>query len=146
MRTIAIGGKQPFSYELCGGTHVDETGDIGLFLITFEGSAASGVRRIEAATGRVAYDIAAKRMRLLKQTSNLLSSPVEEVPTKTQSLLDEIDQNRKQIAKLRQELVAAEFSQYLQAVPLVNGVPVLSVVLENADIESLRGMTDRFRQ
>ncbi len=146
VRTIAIGGKQPFSYELCGGTHVDETGDIGLFLITFEGSAASGVRRIEAATGRVAYDIAAKRMRLLKQTSNLLSSPVEDVPAKTQALLDEIDQNRKQIAKLRQELVAAEFTQYLQAVPLVNGVPVLSVVLENADIESLRGMTDRFRQ
>ncbi len=146
VRTIAIGGKTPFSYELCGGTHVDETGDIGLFLITFEGSAASGVRRIEAATGREAYEIVAKRMRALKQTANLLSSPMEEVPVKTQALLDEIDQNRKQLAKLRQDLVAAEFTQYLQDIPLVNGVPVLSVVLENADIESLRGMTDRFRQ
>ena len=57
VRTIAIGEKEkPFSYELCGGTHVSETSEIGTFIITSEGSAAAGIRRIEAVTGRKAYE------------------------------------------------------------------------------------------
>ena len=62
VRTIAIGGEKPFSYELCGGTHVSETSEIGTFLITSEGSAAAGIRRIEAITGRKAYELVAKRL------------------------------------------------------------------------------------
>ena len=146
VRTISIGDQDPFSYELCGGTHVRETGDIGLFLITSEGSAAAGVRRIEAVTGRGAYELVQKRMRSLKQAAGLLSSQLEDLPAKTQSLLDELERERKQSFKLRQALVAAEFGQLLDSTPSVKGVPVLAAVLQNADSETLRQMCDRFRQ
>ena len=146
VRTISIGEPEPFSYELCGGTHVAETGDIGLFLITSEGSAAAGVRRIEAVTGRGAYELVQKRIRALKQTASLLSSPLEEVPARTQALLDELDNEHKHSLHLRQELVAAEFAIRLDSTQEVKGVRVLASVLKDADAESLRQMCDRFRQ
>jgi alanyl-tRNA synthetase len=146
VRTITIGGDQPVSYELCGGTHVSGTGDIGLFLIVSEGSAAAGVRRIEAVTGRGAYEVVQRRFRALKQGAVLLGSALEEVPAKTQVLLDDAGSTRKQIQRLRQDLVAAEFVRHLADVPLVGDVPVLAVVLPNADADTLRQMTDRFRQ
>ena len=147
VRTITIGQADPISYELCGGTHVSETGDIGLFLITSEGSAAAGVRRIEAVTGRAAYELVQRRFRVLKQTAGLLGSALEDVPVKAQALLEEGERSRKQIARLRQELVAAEFGGHLQQdVQNVSDVPVLAVVLQNADVDTLRQMTDRFRQ
>ena len=146
VRTITIGDQEQISYELCGGTHVDETGDIGLFLITSEGSTAAGVRRIEAVTGRGAYELVQKRFRTIKQTAGLLGSSVDEVLQKTESLLEDNEQSHKQINKLRQDLVAVEFAASLEQVPLVSGVPVLAVVLPNADIDTLRQMTDRFRQ
>ncbi len=146
VRTITIGDNEQISYELCGGTHVDETGDIGLFLITSEGSAAAGVRRIEAVTGRSAYELVQKRFRILKQTAALMGSAMDDVAGKTQALIDEGEQNRKHILKLRQDLVAAEFSKTLTQVPLIAETPVLAAVLANADIDTLRQMTDRFRQ
>ncbi len=146
VRTITIGEPEPFSYELCGGTHVNETGDIGLFLVTSEGSAAAGVRRIEAVTGRGAYELVQKRMRALKQAAALLSSPLEDVPQKTQALLDDLESERKQAARLRQAMVSAEFKARLEKTPLINGTPVLAAVLQGADVETLREMCDLFRQ
>jgi alanyl-tRNA synthetase len=137
---------EPISYELCGGTHVGQTGDIGLFLILSEGSAAAGVRRIEAVTGRGAYEVVQRRFRALKQSAALLGSALEDVPAKTQALLDDAGSARKQIQRLRQDLVAAEFVRYLAEVPFVADVPVLALVLPNADADTLRQMTDRFRQ
>jgi alanyl-tRNA synthetase len=109
VRTITIGGAEPFSYELCGGTHVGETGDIGIFLITSESSAAAGVRRIEAVTGRGAYDLVQKRFRQLKRTAALLGSSVDEVPGKVEALQAEVERSHKQVARVRQDLAAAEF-------------------------------------
>ncbi len=146
VRTITIGDEEQISYELCGGTHVGETGDIGLFLITSEGSTAAGVRRIEAVTGRNAYELVQKRFRILKQTAGLMGSAVDDVLGKTQALIEENEQNHKQINKLRQDLVAVEFVTYLKQVPSVGGVPVMAAVLPNADIDTLRQMTDRFRE
>ena len=146
VRTVTIGGEEPFSYELCGGTHVRETGDIGLFLITSEGSAAAGVRRIEAVTGRAAYELVQRRFRALKQAAASLMSVPEEVPGKVQDLQDDLDAMRKGAAALRQELAAAEFTRYLENVPLIKGVPVLAAQLPNADADTLRQMADRFRQ
>jgi alanyl-tRNA synthetase len=146
VRTITIGGAETFSYELCGGTHVGETGDIGMFLITSESSAAAGVRRIEAVTGRGAYDLVQRRFHTLKQTAGLLTTSLEDVPTKAQGLIDELNHSQKQVASLRQELAIAQFDATLENVPQVKGVPVLAVVLSNADNDTLRSMTDRFRQ
>jgi alanyl-tRNA synthetase len=82
VRTISIGYETPFSYELCGGTHVPETGDLGTFLIASEGSAAAGIRRIEAVTGRKAYDLIQKRFRDIKTTAAILNTSVDELPHK----------------------------------------------------------------
>ncbi len=146
VRNITIGDAEPFSNELCGGTHVDETGDIGTFLITNEGSAAAGIRRIEAVTGRGAYNLIQRRFRALKQSAALLAAPPEETPTKTQALLDELENARKQVAALRSELAASDFSQHLEDIPLIADVPVLVAKLPGADADTLRLMTDRFRE
>jgi len=146
VRNITIGQPEVFSNELCGGTHVDSTGDIGLFLITSEGSAAAGIRRIEAVTGRGAYELVQRRFRALKHSATLLASTPEDIPSKTQSLLDELGAARKQISSLRQQLALTEFIRHLDLVPSVRGVPVLTAQLSGADADALRQMTDRFRQ
>ena len=146
VRTVTVDPKQPISYELCGGTHVAQTGDIGTFLIVSEGSAAAGIRRIEAVTGHAAYELIKERSKALKKTAHLLNAPADEVPLKVSLLQDSLDDARKEIGKLRQEGVADEFTKKLADVPLVNGVPVLTAVLKNADVETLRQMCDLFRQ
>ncbi len=147
VRTITIGaGGDPVSYELCGGTHVTETGDIGLFLITSESSAAAGVRRIEAVTGRGAYELVQRRFRTLKTAASLLTSPPDDVPAKIGQLQEEVEAGRKRIALLRQEAASVEFDRQLSETPQVSGIPVLAALLPNADADTLRAMTDRFRQ
>lgn len=146
VRTIAIGGQEAFSYELCGGTHVEETGDIGLFLLTSEGSAAAGIRRIEAVTGRVAYELVQRRFRALKETARLLNTAPEDVPAKVDTLVEELSAERKTIATLRRDMAQVEFVRELEKVRTVSGVPVLTVGLKGADAETLRQLTDRFRQ
>ncbi len=150
VRTIAISESgdagDPFSYELCGGTHVSETGDIGLFIITSEGSAAAGIRRIEAVTGRGAYELVQRRFRLLKQAAARLGSAIDEVPHKVEAMLAQLDEARKEANTLRRDLAAGEFVRRLDAVPAVKGVPVLTGVLPGANADTLREMTDRFRR
>ncbi len=146
VRTIRIGKPEPFSYELCGGTHVSETGDIGLFLITSEGSAAAGIRRIEAVTGRGAYELVHHRFHILKRTSSLLAATPDELPGKTEALLASLEESRKGISALRQEMAAVEFLKQLENPNSVSGIPVLASILKDADADTLRLLTDRFRQ
>ena len=146
VRNITIGEPEIFSNELCGGTHVDSTGDIGVFIITSEGSAAAGIRRIEAVTGRGAYELIQKRLRALKHTAGLLASSPEEVPIKTEALLEELTANRKQIALLRRDLAASGFILKLEGIPIISGVPVLTTTLGDLDADTLRQMADIFRQ
>jgi len=145
VRTITIGGEEPFSYELCGGTHVDSTGDIGIFLITSESSAAAGVRRIEALTGREAYKLIQRRFRALKQTAGILETNLEEVKTRAESLVGELSDGHREITRLRQALVSAEFEPTMISAQEIGGVRALAVVLNGADADTMRQMTDRFR-
>lgn len=146
VRTIQIGGESPFSYELCGGTHVEETGDIGLCLITSEGSVAAGIRRIEAVTGNSAYQLIQQRFHALRDTTSLLGTTTEALPDKARALLEDLNLSRKQIAALRQDLAAAEFEKTLQKTFVMNGVHVLAATLSQADSGTLRQMIDRFRE
>jgi alanyl-tRNA synthetase len=146
VRTITIGDHETISYELCGGTHVDNTADIGVFLITSEGSAAAGIRRIEAVTGREAYALIQKRFKQLKQTAGTLTCSVDEVPQKAEHTVTQLGHSEKQVAKLRQELASAEFEGAFSHVLDVDGVKVLAALLPNADTDALRQLTDQFRQ
>ncbi len=146
VRTITIDPDEPFSYELCGGTHLDRTGDIGTFLILSEGSAAAGVRRIEAVTGLGAYEVIRKRSAELRKTAQLLNAPMDDVYPVALALADMADDLRKELAASRQDSALSEFRQKLDQTRLVNSVPVLSVVVKNADADTLRQMTDIFKQ
>jgi alanyl-tRNA synthetase len=146
VRTISIGGEHPFSYELCGGTHVSETGDIGVCLIISEGSVAAGIRRIEAVTGRKAYELIQKRFGLINQVSGMLDSTPETLPERVSNLMDELNATRKLLASMRKNQVALEFAQKLQQTSLIYGVSVMAARLNDADADTLRQMVDRFRQ
>lgn len=146
VRTITIGGEYPFSYELCGGTHVNETGEIGICLITSEGSVAAGIRRIEAVTGRKAYELVQNRFATLSKVAGIVGGTADNLPEKITGLMDEISSARKQINSLVQRQVSDEFSLKLQQSKMINGVRLLTARLEEADADTLRQMTDRYKQ
>ncbi len=146
VRTISIGDDQPLSYELCGGTHVEETSDIGLFLITYEGSIAAGIRRIEAVTGWQAYQLARARMNTLEEVNARLGTASAETVIKVENLLQTLGGVEKENQKLRKQLVGSAFDENLENIEQIAGIPVLKAVLPNATMDTLREMADKFRQ
>jgi alanyl-tRNA synthetase len=146
VRNIKIGDPDVFSNELCGGTHVPETGDIGLFLITSEGSAAAGIRRIEAVTGRIAYELAHQRLQTLKQASEMLLTTPDQMVEKAKSLIHDLSATRKQLSGMRQKLASAEFEQTLQSTQDVAGIHLAIAQFTDTDTDTLRQMVDRFRE
>ncbi len=145
VRTISIGEGTPFSYELCGGTHTNTTGDVGIFLITNESSAAAGIRRIEAVTGHKAYELVQKRMKLLKMSARILSASVDQIHEKAEDLVDELSSTRKEVAKYKSELAQNAFAGQLDKVEQVNGVALICLIVEESDADSLRQMADEFK-
>jgi alanyl-tRNA synthetase len=146
VRTITIGEPEPFSYELCGGTHLESTADIGVFLITTEGSVGAGIRRVEAVTGRGAYALIHRRFETLDQTAGLLATTPEMVPDRILALQAELSSIRKLLTRQGQELARYAFDSTLDQAPHVQGIPVLAMVLPTDDTETIRKMADRFRQ
>jgi alanyl-tRNA synthetase len=147
VRTITIGEPdRRYSYELCGGTHLERTSDVGAFIIVGEGSAAAGIRRIEAVTGRGAYELIARRFKALKQAAGALKAAVEEVPQKAEQVQEELATARKQVAALRVELAQSGFQSRLENVATVRGIRLLVMDLPGADKETLGRLADRFRE
>jgi len=146
VRTIQIGGEQPFSYELCGGTHVGSTGEIGTFLIVSEGSVASGIRRIEAVTGSRAYQTIQQNFREMDRLSEVLKAPPDQMVQKAESVLANLANAQKEIASLRREMAGESFMDQLENAREIKGVRVLTGIFPEADRNTLREMTDRFRQ
>jgi alanyl-tRNA synthetase len=146
VRVVRIGVPgEPFSQELCGGTHVHQTGEIGLFRIVSEGSVGAGVRRIEAVTGRAAQQLVQKRLGVLDAASTHLGCPPEEVDRAVLRLMGELHDRQKENAQIRRQLAQLEFEALLQHVQEVEGVRVLAAHVQATDIETLREMTDWFR-
>jgi len=146
VRVIRIGvPEEPFSQELCGGTHVHQTGEIGLFRIVSEGSVGSGVRRIEAVTGRAAQHLVQERLGVLDAAATHLGAQPEEVDRAVLRLLGDLHRRQKEIADLRRELARLEYEQLLRQVQEVDGVKVLAARVHAAEVETLREMTDWLR-
>jgi alanyl-tRNA synthetase len=146
VRVIKIGvPDEPFSMELCGGTHVQQTGEIGLFRIVSEGSVGAGVRRIEAVTGRVAQQLVQKRLGVLDAAATHLGAQPEEVDRAVLRLMGEIHDQQKEIGELQRELARLEFESLLAQVEDVAGVQVLAAPVSAANMDTLREMSDWFR-
>lgn len=146
VRTITIDPEHPISYELCGGTHVENTGIIGTFLILSEGSAAAGVRRIEAVTGRAAYEVIKERNALLKKSARLINSGIDELPSKIVLLLDAESDLKEKVSSIQQKVSITEFSSKLSELKMVKEIPVLVTKVTETSIDNLRQMTDMFRE
>ncbi len=147
VRNVVIGEADDyFSNELCGGTHCKNVNEIGTFIITSEGSAAAGIRRIEAVTGIAAYKLIQRRLRTINQAAEILTTTPDQLIEKAQSALSDIKNMRGQISNLRHNLAAADFTRVLDNSAQIRDVNVLTAVLKDADIDSLRQMADRFKQ
>lgn len=144
VRTVSIGeNKQRSSYELCGGNHVENTAVIGSFYITTEGAVAQGVRRIEAVTGHQAQQYAAGRLATLNHISRTLGVTADDAPERIAQLQQQVKQQQQEMARLLRRLAKAQFDN-LQPVQ-VNGAKVLVAQIDDVDSNTLREMTDWFR-
>jgi len=151
VRMVTVGeGEVPrrgyFSRELCGGTHLQRTGQIGFLVIVSESSIGAGLRRIEAVTGRGAEAWVRDTVARLQQTADVLGSAPGELVTKAERLIEQLDAQRKEIARLRRELARRQVDVLVSQVQQVNGVQVVAGQVDVADADGLREMTDWIRQ
>ena len=139
------GDVQPFSFEVCGGTHVDHSGDIGYFRITGETGIGTGVRRIEAVTGRGAEDWVDQRLGWLEAVAGRLHAAPPEVPQRVDALLEEVERSRKEAAATQRDASRRQADELLDEVRQVDGVSVLAAQASVPTVEALREMGDRLR-
>ncbi|MBK9252617.1 MAG: alanine--tRNA ligase [Proteobacteria bacterium] len=143
VRVLKVGD---FSTELCGGTHVDRAGDIGLFKIVSEGGVAAGVRRIEAVTGEGALDYITQTDDLLRQVAGLVRATRDDVITRVQEGLDQQRQLEKQLRSLKDKLASGQGTDLAAGAVDVNGVKVVATQLEGADATALRNAVDQLKE
>ena len=133
-----------YSLELCGGTHVARTGEIGLLVVTGEGASASGIRRVEALTGEAAYAHLSAQDRYLADAAAVLKARPEEVAARAQALLDERRRLEAEIADLRKQVALGGPSAGPEAEE-VHGIPFLAQVLPGVSPKDLRGLVDEHK-
>ncbi len=139
VRVVSMG---PFSTELCGGTHVKQTGDIGLFKIISEGGIASGVRRIEAVSGMGALAFVQQQQAVLQQAASLLKTDALGVAEKVAQTQTQQKELEKTVTALKQKLASQQGADVLSNIVEINGVKALIAELEGVEAKSLRGMVD----
>jgi len=143
VRVLTMGDG--FSVELCGGTHVERTGDIGLLRIVSESGIASGVRRIEALTGAGALARFDQVEALLDNAAGILKTRPGELPEKLQQLMNQNRKLDKELAALKAKLATAGTGDLLSSAQEVNGIKVLALSLAGADAKSLRESMDQLK-
>jgi alanyl-tRNA synthetase len=134
------------STELCGGTHVSRTGDIGLFKIVSEGGVSAGVRRIEAVTGQGALDHVMDEERRLNDVARMLGGNTADVNEKLRALLDRQKKLEREVETLKAKAASGATSDLASAAVDVPGARVLAARLENFDAKALRDAVDRLKQ
>ena len=142
VRVLRLGD---FSVELCGGTHVERTGDIGVFKITHEGGVASGVRRIEAVTGAGAMEWIDANQRTLGDLAGMLRSTPDQAAAKVEQLLKRTKDLEKELAAAKQALVTGQATDHADAVEEIGGIKVLATRMDGADAKTLRDAVDKFK-
>jgi alanyl-tRNA synthetase len=133
------------SKELCGGTHVKRTGDIGFVNITSESSVAAGIRRIEAVTGEAALQKIHESATVLKECSRMLRAGTLELPEKIKKLLDRQKELEREVSRLRGVEKADRTSELMEGVRTVSDVKVLATQVESSGTRDLREMADTLR-
>ena len=148
VRVLRVGepDQVPFSMELCGGTHVRHTGDIGSAIIVNETAVAAGVRRIEAVTGHGALNYVHKQMSELSTVARELSTTPDQVAEQTAKLLNTLSEAQKALERAQKELARARFGELLASVQIVKDVPALVNRAPVESMDTLREMTDWFRE
>lgn len=141
VRVLDIGSSR----ELCGGTHVQRTGDIGLFKITSESGVAAGIRRVEATTGLGAMEFAQKAQAQVDAIAQSLRVPAAEATVKIGQIMDQVKNLEKELDRLKSKLAASQGDDLAGQAVDVGGVKVLAAKLEGADVKQLREAADKLR-
>ncbi len=142
VRVLRLGD---FSVELCGGTHVERTGDIGAFKITSEGGVASGVRRIEAVTGKGAMGWIDANQQTLSKLAGLLRSQPNQAAAKVEQLLKRSKDLEKELSAAKQALITGKGADHSESVQEIEGIKVLVTRMDGADAKTLRDAVDKFK-
>ena len=147
VRAVSVGdNSEVYSMELCGGTHVKRTGDIGAFKIISETSIGSGVRRIEAVAGRSAdkyfneieqqFDVLAGKLKVSKKS----------VVNSVEKLLEDLKQKESEISSIKSKLISSEIDEYIKTAKVINDIKIVSFNVKAIDVKSLRDMADKIRE
>ncbi len=142
VRVIAMGD---FSMELCGGTHTQRTGDIGLFVITSESGVAGGIRRIEALTGEAAVEYLQQQRQLLDQVSAQLKTPASDLLTRTNQLLQQTAEQDKTILSLKTTLATSQMDALIAQAKTIGKLRVISARMAHVDARLLRESLDQLK-
>jgi len=141
VRVLDIGSSR----ELCGGTHVKRTGDIGLFKIVAEGGVAAGVRRVEAVTGEGALALVQQQEMQLRLVADAVKAQPQEAAERVKQILDNVKNLEKELARLKSKLAGAQGDDLADQTVEINGVKVLAAMLEGADAAALRETMDKLK-
>ena len=143
VRVVSMGGD--YSVEFCGGTHVQRTGDIGLFKIVSESGISSGVRRIEAVTGKGALELIAREEQILRQVCEIVKSNSDDVLDKVQTLANNTKALEKQLEQLKSKMASSAGSDLASQAEEIAGVKVLVAVVEGFNPKTLRDTADQLK-
>ncbi len=138
-------GKDDFSVELCGGTHVNQLGDIGLFRITSEGGVSAGVRRIEAVTGFAAYQFDNQTQDRLNQIAQMTKSSNTQAVEKVAQLIKQQKELEKQIVSMQKQLASNQGDDLINQAQNINGISVLASVVDEVSSKDLRDIADKLK-
>lgn len=142
---VRVIGMGEFSTELCGGTHVAQIGQIGLFKIVAESGVAAGIRRVEAVTGQAAVEYVQQREAQLLEIAHTLKANPQEVTQKIAQIIENVRQSEKELTRLKTKLASSQGDDLAAQAQEIKGVKVLAANLENADAKTMRETLDQLK-